>query len=574
MTAIDPTSASASDPDPSTGVIPVIRTPAPRSLGSASALLASGTIISRVLGFAKTAVLAVAIGQGGSSVADAFAVSNQLPNTIYALVAGGLLSAVLIPQIVRASKGADGGQTYINKIVTLGLAAFVAVALIATLAAPFLVNLYASSRGADGGAGFTERGIVLATAFAYWCLPQILFYAVFSLLSEILNARQVFGPFTWAPVVNNVVAILGLVVFIVLFGSRNTLVDDWTTAKTVVLAGTATLGVAAQAGFLLFFWKKAGLTFSPDFHWRGVGLRDTGRAAGWMFALILVTQLAGIIQSRVASLGTDVGASNATLAASWLIFFLPHGIVTVSIATAYFTSMTKHADRGDRRAVRNNLSDSMRTIGLFIVFATVAISVVAFPFARIYESEFANVESMAHVILAFMPGLVLFSILFLVQRVFFAFHDQRTVFFLQLIQSGVFVAIVVVCSVTVPADRIAVAIAVATSIAGSAQTVVALRLVSRKLGGMDGRWVLRRHVQFLLFSLIAGMIGFFVVSGMGGYSPDGFGQSNPASALITMLVAGFIMVFVYFLLLTAARIPELSAMTQPVFRKARRLLRR
>ena len=196
MTAIDPTSASASDPDPSTGVIPVIRTPAPRSLGSASALLASGTIISRVLGFAKTAVLAVAIGQGGSSVADAFAVSNQLPNTIYALVAGGLLSAVLIPQIVRASKGADGGQTYINKIVTLGLAAFVAVALIATLAAPFLVNLYASSRGADGGAGFTERGIVLATAFAYWCLPQILFYAVFSLLSEILNARQVFGPFT------------------------------------------------------------------------------------------------------------------------------------------------------------------------------------------------------------------------------------------------------------------------------------------------------------------------------------------------------------------------------------------
>ncbi|BDZ48669.1 hypothetical protein GCM10025867_09100 [Frondihabitans sucicola] len=227
MSTVDPVGAENPDPALSTDVPAA----APRSLGRASALLAGGTIVSRVLGFAKTAVLAAAIGQTGSRAADAFSVSNQLPNNIYALVAGGLLSAVLVPQIVKAAKGADGGQRYINKVVTLGTVVFVVVSLIATLVAPFLVHVYAQAATKDGP-GFTPEAIALATAFAYWCLPQIFFYAVYSLLSEVLNARQIFGPFTWAPVLNNIVSIIGLVVFMVLFGGagENSLVADWTPA--------------------------------------------------------------------------------------------------------------------------------------------------------------------------------------------------------------------------------------------------------------------------------------------------------------------------------------------------------
>ncbi|RKR75839.1 murein biosynthesis integral membrane protein MurJ [Frondihabitans australicus] len=547
-----------------------------RSLGRASALLASGTIVSRVLGFARTAVLAAAIGQTASSVADAFALSNQLPNNVYALIAGGLLSAVLIPQIVRASRTPDGGQEYINKIVTLGLVVFGAVTLIATIAAPALVDVYARSasgstvNGVTGVYGFNEPTHQLAIVFAYWCLPQIFFYAVYSLLSEILNARGVFGPFTWAPVLNNVVGVLGLVVFLVAFGTHNVNPQLLSTTAVVILAGTTTLGVAVQAGFLLLFWKGAGLTYRPDFRWRGVGLGATGRAAGWMFALILVTQLAGVVQSRTASIGSGVGASNATISNAWLLFFLPHGIVTVSIATAYFTSMTHHAEQGDIRAVRNNLSESMRTIGMFIVFATFALAVLAYPFSRFYETRYFDVTDMAQVILAYLPGLVFFSMLFLLQRVFFAFHDQRTVFFLQLIQSGIFVIAVLLCTLFVDPDHIAVAIAIVTSVAGTTQTIVALRLVHTKLGGLDGRWVTRRHVQYIVFSAVAAVVGLLVVSAMGGYDPDGFGLSGRIPAILTVIVGGAVMALVYFVLLTLARIPELSAMTRPVFRRLRR----
>ena len=546
-------------------------------LGRASVLLASGTMVSRVLGFVKTAVLAAAIGQTASRAADSFALANQLPNNIYALIAGGLLSAVLVPQIVRAATGDDdGGQRFINKIVTLGTIVFAAVGLIGTLLAPVLVRIYAQQADGTGQGGYTPESLQLATAFAYWCLPQIFFYAMYSLLSEVLNARQVFGPFTWAPVVNNVVAIAGLVVFMVSFGGAgdNSAVDVWSPGRITLLAGTATLGVLAQAGFLLLFWRRAGLSYRPDFRWRGVGLGATGKAAGWLFGMVLVTQLAGLVQSRVASEGSGTGASNAVLANAWLLFMLPHGIVAVSIATAYFTRMSGHASRGDLRAVRVDLSQSLRTIGMFMVFATVAMCVVAYPFASFFESTYRGAGQMAQVIVGFMPGLILFSVLFVVQRVFYALHDQRTPFFMQLIQSGIFVAGTLVASFVVPDDLIAVAIAVTTSIAGSTQTVVALVLVKRRLGGIDGRWVLRRYVQFVFFSLVAGAVGLVVVTGLGGFAPDGFAHSGRVAGLATVVVAAAVMALVYFGLLRLIRLPELDELLSPVLRRVQPLVAR
>ncbi len=548
-------------------------------LGRASILLASGTMVSRVLGFVKAAVLAAAIGQSASRAADSFALANQLPNNIYALIAGGLLSAVLVPQIVRAATSDDGGQRFINKIVTLGTIVFAAVGLAGTLLAPVLVRLYAQ-QSTDGGAGFTSDQLALATAFAYWCLPQIFFYAMYSLLSEVLNARQVFGPFTWAPVLNNVVAIAGLVVFMVMFGGavENSAVDVWTGDRIFVIAATATLGVLAQAAFLLLFWRRAGLTFRPDFRWRGVGLGATGKAAGWLFGMVLVTQLAGLVQSRVATLGSEVGASNAVLANAWLLFMLPHGIIAVSIGTAYFTRMSGHASRGDLRAVRTDMSQSLRAIGMFMVFAAVAMCVVAYPFARFFEVDFAGSTRTAEVILGYMPGLVLFSVLFIVQRVFYSMHDQRTPFFLQLVQSGIFVAGVAVSAAVVSPEHIAMAIAVTTSIAGSSQAVVALVVVKKRLGGIDGRWVLRRYVQFFVFSLVAGAVGLVAVTVLGGFSADGFAQSGRVPGVLTVVVAGAVMGLVYGALLWFARIPELRVLTTPVTARlaptVSRLLRR
>jgi putative peptidoglycan lipid II flippase len=543
-------------------------------LGRASALLASGTLVSRILGFVSAAVLAQAIGAIGVG-ADAFAVANQLPNNIYAIIAGGLLSAVLVPQIVRAGLHDDGGQRFVNKLVTLGLVVFVVVAIAATIAAPLLVRLYARQETGDGR-GFTAEGIALATAFAYWCLPQVLFYAIYSLLGEVLNARRIFGPFTWTPVLNNLVAIAGMVVFIVAFGANppDRGVDDWSAPMVALLAGTATLGIAVQGLGLFFFWRRAGLVYRPDFRWRGVGLASTGKAAAWVFGMIVVTQLAGIVQSNVATSASG-DASVRVLSLSWLIFMLPHSIVAVSIATAYFTRMSGHARDGDLASVRADLSGSLRSIGLFMVFAAVALVVLAYPFSAVFGSKFGDpdtfgvVSAMAFVIMAYLLGLVPFSILFVLQRTFYSLEDTRTPFFLQVFQSVLFVVGALIVA-PLPKESIAVGLALVTAIAGSAQAVAAAVFIRRRLGSIDGTRILRQHAVFLLAALPAAAVGVPLLVAFGATTQGGFAVANPFTAVVSMAVIGGVMALVYFGVLVALRNPELGAIVAPIGRRLRR----
>ncbi len=485
------------------------------SLGRAGALLASGTVVSRLLGFVAAIILARTLGTVGSG-ADAFALANQLPNNIYALVAGGILTAILVPQIVKATSHADGGQAFVNKIVTLGFLLFLIVAVVATLLAPLLVALYAH-QGVDGGRGFTPEDIALATALAYWCLPQVLFYALYSLLSEVLNARKVYGPFTWAPVVNNIILITGLLTFAAVFSTVDT--SDalaWTPAMVTVLGASATAGVAGQAFILFLFWKRAGLHFRPDFRWRGVGLAQTGRQAAWLFGMILVTQVAGIVQSNVATLATSEGdAGLAILRFSWLIFMLPHSVITVSLATAYFTNMSHHAKEGQLTALADTFVDAVRRISMFMVLAAAGLIVVAGPFARIFSTDEKSIDQMSLVIFGYALGLLPFTLVFLIQRVFFSLDDTRTPFVLQLIHAGVFILLVTQVP-SFSSDRIALGIAVTTSIAATIQLVVGLVLIRRRLRGIRLRRIIPAFGVFLAAAAVASLAGVGVLVALTG----------------------------------------------------------
>ena len=536
------------------------------SLGRSSMILASGTVVSRVLGFISAIILARTLGTVGAG-ADTFALANQLPNNIYAIVAGGVLSAVLVPHIVKAGLDKDGGQSFVNKIVTLGFVIFLAVAILATLLAPALVALYSQS-GGEGGRGFSPEEIALAVAFAYWCLPQVLFYALYSLLSEVLNARKVFGPFTWAPALNNIVAMAGLVAFSILFPGVNT-ADAlvWTPAMVTVLAGSATAGVAAQALILFLFWRKAGLTFRADFHWRGVGLGRTGRAVSWMFGMILVAQIAGVVQANVASLAAGGDApSLAILRFSWLIFMLPHSVVAVSLATAYFTRMSTHARDGDLSAVRSDFMESVSRIGFFMVLASAGLIVVSLPFARQFGGEPESIRAMALVIALYSLGLVAFSVLFVVQRVFYALEDTRTPFFLQVVQATLFISLALAVA-TLPVGQIAWGLALSASIAGGFQTLVAIVVLRRKLGGLSLKPLLVNFAKFSLAALPASAAGLGLLLGWGG---TGGGAYLSESALWSGVVMGgitLVMVLVYGAVLLLLRSEDARAVLEPVFRR-------
>ena len=534
-------------------------------IGRASAFLASGTIVSRILGFVKLWVLAQVIGLFGQST-NAFAVANQLPNTVYVIVAGGVLTAVLVPQIVRAALHADGGTAYINKLLTVALVILGITTIVATLLAPVLTPIW--------GKNLSPDTLALAIAFAYWCLPQIFFYGLYTVLGEVLNARRSFGPFTWVPVLNNVVAIAGLGLFALLFGADPTgarLATDFTPLMITVLAGSATLGVLVQAVVLYYFWRRIGLRYRPDFAWRGVGLGTAGKLAGWTFGMIVLTTVAGIVETQVATIAsTDSTASVQVLTTAWLIFMLPHSVITVSVATAYFTRMSEHASLEKLELVRADASSAIRGTSLIIMIASAVIIVCAYPFAAVFVSkEFVQVQATGNVIIAYLLGLVAFCVLFVLQRTFYALSDTRTPFYFTLFQVVLVVIGVLFCQL-LPVEWIAAGIALLVTLFGILQAVLAAYLLRRKIGGIDGRRILQSLTKYFVAAIIPVALGVVVLLLLGGTREGGFAVSGVFSAIVSMIVIGLVMSGSYFGILLLMRTQELQDFLEPVLARLKR----
>lgn len=538
-------------------------------VGRAGVLLASGTVVSRILGFVGAILLARTLGTVGSG-ADAFALANQLPNNIYALVAGGILTAILVPHIVKAGANADGGAGYVNKIVTLGIVIFMGFAVLATLLAPLLVTLYAQ-QGGGGVRGFSDADMALATALAYWCLPQVLFYALYSLFGEVLNARKIYGPFTWAPVLNNIVFISGLLLFGRLFGTSNTAnAVEWSAEMVALIGGAATAGIAVQAFILMLFWRRAGLHYRPDFRWRGVGLAQTGKAAGWLFGMILLVQIAGVVQANVATLATSEGQPGlAVLRFSWLLFMVPHSVITVSLATAYFTRMSSHASRGDTDSVVADVTVSLRRIGALMVLAAAGLATLSVPFAALFGGDESTIVAMGVVISAYALGLVSFSLVFVVQRVFYSLDDTRTPFLFQIVHTAVFIGLAVAAS-SLSSNQLAAGVALSASVASTAQLLVALWLLRRKLPGLPVGKILARLVGFVGASAPAVIAGVALVAGAGSLAIPGLERTSIGFALLTIVVVGAVMTLMYVGLLLLLRSSDMRGILQAI----RRLIHR
>lgn len=533
------------------------------SIGRASALLASGTFVSRILGFLSALLLARTLGVIGTG-ADAYGIANQLPKSVYAIVAGGMLSAVIVPQIVRAALHKDGGQKFINRLVTLGIVIFVLVTVVATISAPQLVGLYTQTSETFGA-----DEVALATAFAYWCLPQILFYALYSLFGEVLNARGKFGPFTWAPVANNVVMVTGLLIFQFLFGSADGLPStSWTPEMIAVLAGSATLGIAVQATLLAYFWHRAGLRYRPEFQWRGVGLGTAGKAAAWTFGMILVTQIGAVVETNVASLASG-SASVFAMSTAWLIFMLPHSVIAVSIGMAYFTRMSGHARDKDLTSMRTDVSSALRSTLMLLVFAAIGLIVIAFPFSALFGNDYEQVASLSRVLMIYLVGLVPFSMMYLLQRVFYSFEDTRTPFFLQSLQVVLYICAALFVS-TLPVEQIAIGLATAITISGTIQTTVALFVVRKRVPGFQLLPLLRRLLWFIAAMVPAVGAGLGILMLLGGFGEGSFVVSGFSGGFASIALAGTGMLLVYSVVLALTKNDEFFAFVRPIVARVTR----
>ncbi|HEY8620619.1 MAG TPA: murein biosynthesis integral membrane protein MurJ [Dermatophilaceae bacterium] len=534
------------------------------SLARSTAGMAAGTIASRVLGMVRAAMVLAVVGAGLTG--DAWDVANTLPNIIYLLLAGGVLNAVLVPQITKAASHADGGREYVDRLLTIAIIGIAVVAVVFTVAAGLLVELYSTAKwNADVRS--------LSIAFALICLPQIFFYGLYTLLGQVLNARNHFAAYMWAPALANVVAIGGMAFFLVAYPHQAE-ATSWTSPMVWVLAGSATAGVAAQALVLVVPLWRSGFRFRPRWGVRGVGLRTASTVALWTFAATAVAATGFIITSRVLTYAGQAGAGlevpgKISYTNALLIFMLPHGLVTVSLVTALFTRMSRSAHAGDLGEVRADVDRGMRLTAVATIPATVGALVLGFAAtATLYAANSeSSTRGIATVMMAMMLGLVPFGILYLLQRVFYAFEDARTPFMLQIVVTVV-ATMANLASLLLPLRWMAVGVGAGQTVSNLAGMAVGLVLARRKLKHLPLREVRRTYLHLGIASVLAGAAAYLVQLGVG-QVVDGRLYS-----LVALVAGGLVFAGIYLVVARRLRVREIDDLVGPVLERVHRAVSR
>jgi putative peptidoglycan lipid II flippase len=537
------------------------------SVLSSSGVMALGTLLSRLTGFLRASLLAAAIGV--SLQAEVFNVANTIPNSLYILVAGGVFNTVLVPQLVRAIKNdPDGGDAYANRVITLGAVVLAGVTAVLVLTAPLLLRVMVD------GSFFTDPNLApqreSLVDFARWCLPQVFFYGMYVLIGQILNARGRFGPMMWAPIANNAIAIAVIVTYLVGYAAEPA-GGGYTTTQEVLLGLGSTFGIAVQALLLLPYLAAAGFRIRPRFDFRGTGLGHTLRLGMWTVGFVVVNQLAFYVMVHRATAGTAAVVHGATGGSGFTVYsnaFLltqvPHSIVTVSLATATMPLASRLAAEGRLPEVGAEMASTLRLVLAVIVPFGVALAVLGPALATVLFSwgqAAGDTGSLGLTLVAFAPGMVMFSVHYVVLRGFYSLEDTRTPFFIQCVVAAVNIVLAIGLTLVVPPYFVAPVLAGAYGASYAVGAGVSSVVLANRLGGLGSRRMRDFLARVAAAAVPAALLAWAAVASLGAVGLD---VASKRDSLVMLAAGGLVGIAGYVAAARALGIREVNSMVRLV----------
>ncbi|MFF0643241.1 murein biosynthesis integral membrane protein MurJ [Streptomyces tendae] len=523
-----------------------------------SAVMAAGTMVSRLTGFIRSALIVSALGVG--LLGDTFQVAYQLPTMIYILTVGGGLNSVFVPQLVRAMKDdEDGGEAFANRLLTLVMVALGALTVITVFAAPLLIRLLSNPVASDPAAN--EVGIT----FVRYFLPSIFFMGLHVVMGQVLNARGRFGAMMWTPVLNNIVIIVTLGLFIWVYGTAETSGMKVTSIPPEgerLLGIGVLLGLIVQSLAMIPYLRETGFRLRLRFDWRGHGLGKAITLAKWTVLFVLANQAGAMI---VIQLSTAAGKASpvdgtgfAAYANAQLIWGLPQAIITVSLMAALLPRISRSASEEDGGAVRDDISQGLRTTAVAIVpvsfgFVALGIPMCTLMFGSSGTSEATN---MGYMLMAFGLGLIPYSVQYVVLRAFYAYEDTRTPFYNTVIVAVVNAAASGLCYLLLPSRWAVVGMAASYGLAYVIGVGIAWRRLRKRLGGdLDGARVLRTYARLCIASVPAALL-----SGAACYAISRALGQGVVGSFAALLAGGVLLFGVFFVAARRMRIEEVNSL--------------
>lgn len=513
--------------------------------GSTSGM-AVGTLLSRITGVLRDIALVSSIGTGIFS--DTYSVANSLPNIIYILIAGGAINAVFIPTLVRRmSDDIDHGKAFSDRLITLVALVLGIVVIVCMLFARQITDLYTTS-------SWSARDLQIATVFTLWCLPQIFFYGMYTLFSQVLNARNVFIVPMFAPIVNNVVVIITAITFLAINQAQPTTASVTTNQLTLLGMGT-TLGVIVQALILFPALNKHGYRWRPRFDFRRSGLTSIGNLAQWTIGFVLVNQLSFLVLSNLAtyanvltSSGIGIPTGFTSYQKAQLMMMLPHSIITVSLITALLPRLSRQSHDQDLKTFGVEMSNTARLIIGLIVPCAVLLFITGPRLGQLMygygASNRLQGQALGEIASMFALGLPAFSLFYLLLRSYYAQENTKTPFLLNLVFNGLHLVLGVSLFAVVDSQYKVASLGLGYSLAYIATAAATWRIVSRRFSAMLEAGIAQHLLRATVAASLAGI--FSVGSSM---VWDGVIGSSSVGLLIgNLTTSGAIFVATYALL--------------------------
>ncbi|MFC9788519.1 murein biosynthesis integral membrane protein MurJ [Rhodococcus sp. NPDC127528] len=465
---------------------------------------------------------------GTAAVGDAYNGANSMPNMVYELILGGVMSSVLVPVLARARlRGRIHSRLFTQRLLLATVIAASLVTTVAVASAPLLVSALVS-----GG----EQS-QLATLLAYLLLPEIFFYAIAATVTAVLNVRDSYTPAAWAPVFNNLIVIATVGIFAVMPGPVTLAPASMTTAQILVLGLGTTAGIVAQAAWSVRALRCTGFRWNwrvrpIPYTWRPI--RVGTKLLSWVVLYVVISQVGVAVILRVAF--SHGGVSTCTYAD--LLFQVPYGILGVSLLTVLMPQIAHAAAVGDHDALVADMGRAARYSMVALVPAAVAMTLLGpmlttVMFLGRVDVESARLIGIALALSAF--GLPPFAPVMLQLRVFYADNDMRTPALVNLAMVATKIGVVALSVTTLPDTAIVVTLPVASSLSYLVGAVAGHLILRHRYGLLGFHAVLETFARALWASIVAGVVCILAV-GISHRLLD-----NPRTAAAATLTAVFVL---------------------------------
>ena len=530
-----------------------------------SAVMAAGTLVSRLTGLLRSLLLVAALGT--SIFADTFNVANTLPTVLYILLAGGALNSVFVPQLVRAMKDdPDGGEAFTSRLLTIVTLILTVITALSVIFSPLLVRIYAPK--------FTNKGIEtefsLTVTFMRYCLPQILMMGIFVMWSQVGNARGKFGPMMWAPVANNLVVIAVLIIFLVI--APDVTAETITPAQVALLGLGTSLGFVIQAALLFPVVAKSGLNLRPRFDWKDSNLTKSFKLGAWTLLFVFINQIGYLVVVNVATAasaaakiaGITTGVGFTPYSYAYFVFILPHSIITVSVITALLPRISRMAANNEKAKVRNELERSLTNVAVATVPSAIAFLFFGTAIATLLFSGSTRADSaqIGLVLAAFSLGLVPYSAHLLLLRGFYAFEDTRTPVLINLASTALSIILCLISGEFLPLKWVTVGLAIALGLGNLLGTLITLKSLGKNVGAFNYIGLLKSHLRLTFVALLAGApaLGLYLLM------EEIFGTELIVVGL-TLTIASSVMGALYLLFGSLFKVNEINSLRIQIVRR-------